>query len=103
MSRGNQREIDRKRAAARTAKAGAGKKDDGLTPAQRNERCAMTHKLHPASSIEHRACCVCLTDLVSRLALHVLVPDKAAVLTFRDKKALEEKQAKKAAAKDAGK
>jgi hypothetical protein len=45
----------------------------------------------------------CLTDLVSRLALLVLLPDTAAVLTSRDKKALEEKQAKKAAAKDAGK
>lgn len=38
MTRGNQRDIDRQRAAARTAKAGGGKKDDGLTPQQRNER-----------------------------------------------------------------
>lgn len=37
MSRGNQREQDRKRAAARQGKE---KKDDGLTPAQRNERYA---------------------------------------------------------------
>lgn len=42
MSRGNQREVDRARAAKRN---GNGKKnDDGLTPAQRNERCV-------------RACC----------------------------------------------
>jgi hypothetical protein len=36
MSRGNQRDLDRKRAAARTAKGN--KKDDGLTPQQRQER-----------------------------------------------------------------
>jgi hypothetical protein len=38
MTRGNQREVDRKRAAARAAKGAAGKKEDGLTPQQRNER-----------------------------------------------------------------
>jgi hypothetical protein len=39
QSRGNQREVDRKRAAARAAKhGGKGQKDDGLTPQQRNER-----------------------------------------------------------------
>lgn len=37
MTRGNQREKDRERAAARTAKAGQ-KADDGLTPQQRRER-----------------------------------------------------------------
>ncbi|MGV7354883.1 hypothetical protein PJM26_30810 [Mycobacterium kansasii] len=37
MSRGNQREIDRQRAQARTGKKGP-KKDDGLTPEQRRER-----------------------------------------------------------------
>ncbi|KAG0578950.1 hypothetical protein M758_4G056400 [Ceratodon purpureus] len=37
MTRGNQREKDRERAAAR-AKAGAKGKDDGLTPEQRRER-----------------------------------------------------------------
>lgn len=37
MSRGNQRDKDRARNAARAGK-GAGKNDDGLTPAQRNER-----------------------------------------------------------------
>jgi hypothetical protein len=41
MSRGNQRDKDRERAAARNA--GSGKKaDDGLTPAQRNERCVLS-------------------------------------------------------------
>eukprot|EP00286_Rhodomonas_abbreviata_P024950 CAMPEP_0181308588 /NCGR_PEP_ID=MMETSP1101-20121128/11547_1 /TAXON_ID=46948 /ORGANISM="Rhodomonas abbreviata, Strain Caron Lab Isolate" /LENGTH=59 /DNA_ID=CAMNT_0023414989 /DNA_START=53 /DNA_END=232 /DNA_ORIENTATION=- len=38
MTRGNQREIDRARAQARTAKHAGGGKDDGLTPAQRKER-----------------------------------------------------------------
>jgi hypothetical protein len=38
MSRGNQREVDRKRAQKRTEKAGKQGKGDGLTPAQRNER-----------------------------------------------------------------
>ena len=38
MSRGNQRDKDRQRAAARAGKDGK-KNDDGLTPAQRNERC----------------------------------------------------------------
>lgn len=39
MSRGNQRDVDRKRAQKRAEKAGGKKgKDDGLTPAQRNER-----------------------------------------------------------------
>lgn len=37
MSRGNKRDVDRARAAARNAKQGA-KKDDGLTPEQRRER-----------------------------------------------------------------
>ena len=36
MTRGNQREKDRERAAARTG--GKNKKDDGLTPEQRRER-----------------------------------------------------------------
>eukprot|EP01025_Chloroclados_australasicus_P042174 TRINITY_DN44893_c0_g1_i2.p3 TRINITY_DN44893_c0_g1~~TRINITY_DN44893_c0_g1_i2.p3 ORF type:complete len:102 (-),score=19.99 TRINITY_DN44893_c0_g1_i2:335-640(-) len=38
MSRGNQRDTDRKRAAQRAAKAGGKKNEDGLTPQQRNER-----------------------------------------------------------------
>jgi len=38
MTRGNQREIDRARAQARAGKGAAAKKDDGLTPQQRNER-----------------------------------------------------------------
>mmetsp|Transcript_11651 Transcript_11651/g.34697 ORF Transcript_11651/g.34697 Transcript_11651/m.34697 type:complete len:102 (+) Transcript_11651:239-544(+) len=38
MTRGNQREIDRARAQARAAKHAGGGHDDGLTPAQRNER-----------------------------------------------------------------
>lgn len=38
MSRGNQREVDRKRAQKRAEKAGKKGNDDGLTPAQRNER-----------------------------------------------------------------
>jgi len=38
MSRGNQREVDRKRAQKRAEKSGKKGKDDGLTPAQRNER-----------------------------------------------------------------
>lgn len=38
MSRGNQREVDRKRAQKRADKGGKKGKDDGLTPAQRNER-----------------------------------------------------------------
>lgn len=38
MSRGNQREVDRKRAQKRAEKNGKKGKDDGLTPAQRNER-----------------------------------------------------------------
>lgn len=38
MSRGNQREVDRKRAQKRAEKGGKKGKDDGLTPAQRNER-----------------------------------------------------------------
>eukprot|EP00850_Spirogloea_muscicola_P002798 SM000011S18976 [mRNA] locus=s11:103213:103404:- [translate_table: standard] len=37
MTRGNQREVDRKRAAARAAASGQ-KRDDGLTPLQRRER-----------------------------------------------------------------
>jgi len=37
MSRGNQRDVDRARAQARTAKANAGKRTDGLTPEQRRE------------------------------------------------------------------
>ncbi|XP_059077720.1 uncharacterized protein LOC131876413 [Cryptomeria japonica] len=37
MTRGNQRDRDRERAAARGAKAGKNK-DDGLTPEQRRER-----------------------------------------------------------------
>ncbi|XP_074306930.1 uncharacterized protein LOC141642136 [Silene latifolia] len=37
MTRGNQREKDRERAAARTGKKGA-KKEDGLTHEQRRER-----------------------------------------------------------------
>jgi hypothetical protein len=41
QTRGNQREIDRARAQKRKDKAGVGKdKEDGLTPAQRKERCA---------------------------------------------------------------
>lgn len=43
MSRGNQRDVDRARAQARAAKTGT-KKGDGLTPAQRNERCVV--RLH---------------------------------------------------------
>lgn len=40
MSRGNQRDVDRARAAARAAKQGKPAKDkDGLTAAQRKERC----------------------------------------------------------------
>lgn len=39
MSRGNQRDVDRARAAKRAA--GGKKNDDGLTPAQRNERCVI--------------------------------------------------------------
>lgn len=38
MTRGNQRETDRARAQKRNEKAGANKKDDGLTPLQRRER-----------------------------------------------------------------
>lgn len=38
QTRGNQRDIDRARAAKRKDKAGLNKKDDGLTPAQRKER-----------------------------------------------------------------
>jgi hypothetical protein len=38
MTRGNQREIDRKRAEARAAKNGDNSRQDGLTPAQRKER-----------------------------------------------------------------
>jgi hypothetical protein len=38
MTRGNQREIDRARAQARSAKNGDNSKKDGLTPAQRKER-----------------------------------------------------------------
>lgn len=38
MTRGNQREVDRQRAANRAARAGSSKNDDGLTPQQRNER-----------------------------------------------------------------
>ena len=39
MSRGNQRDVDRARAAARAAKTGVKAKDkDGLTAAQRKER-----------------------------------------------------------------
>nr|ABK20914.1 unknown [Picea sitchensis]ABK21276.1 unknown [Picea sitchensis]ABK24951.1 unknown [Picea sitchensis]ABK25275.1 unknown [Picea sitchensis]ABK25325.1 unknown [Picea sitchensis] len=37
MTRGSQRDRDRERAAARTAKSGKNK-DDGLTPEQRRER-----------------------------------------------------------------
>lgn len=37
-ARGNQREVDRARAAKRNAGQGK-KKDDGLTPLQRKERC----------------------------------------------------------------
>ena len=40
MSRGNQRDVDRARAAARASKTGKPAKDkDGLTAAQRKERC----------------------------------------------------------------
>ncbi|KMT20209.1 hypothetical protein BVRB_1g002150 [Beta vulgaris subsp. vulgaris] len=38
MARGNQRETDRQRAAARNAKKAGKTKDDGLTPEQRRER-----------------------------------------------------------------
>eukprot|EP00191_Tetraselmis_sp_GSL018_P014117 CAMPEP_0177588464 /NCGR_PEP_ID=MMETSP0419_2-20121207/6238_1 /TAXON_ID=582737 /ORGANISM="Tetraselmis sp., Strain GSL018" /LENGTH=59 /DNA_ID=CAMNT_0019078661 /DNA_START=219 /DNA_END=398 /DNA_ORIENTATION=- len=39
MSRGNQRDVDRKRAASRAAKKGTpAKEKDGLTAAQRKER-----------------------------------------------------------------
>jgi hypothetical protein len=39
MSRGNQRDVDRARAAARAGKAGVKSKDkDGLTASQRKER-----------------------------------------------------------------
>jgi len=38
MTRGNQREIDRQRAANRNAKYADNKNPDGLTPQQRNER-----------------------------------------------------------------
>lgn len=42
MTRGNQREIDRQRAAKRAAKSGATAKDkDGLTALQRKERCSI--------------------------------------------------------------
>ena len=40
MSRGNQRDVDRARAAARAGKTGKpAKEKDGLTAAQRKERC----------------------------------------------------------------
>eukprot|EP00277_Geminigera_cryophila_P004560 CAMPEP_0179412306 /NCGR_PEP_ID=MMETSP0799-20121207/4393_1 /TAXON_ID=46947 /ORGANISM="Geminigera cryophila, Strain CCMP2564" /LENGTH=59 /DNA_ID=CAMNT_0021184499 /DNA_START=20 /DNA_END=199 /DNA_ORIENTATION=- len=38
MTRGNQRDIDRQRAQARTAKNGDNAKKDGMSPAQRKER-----------------------------------------------------------------
>jgi len=38
MTRGNQREVDRARAQARTAKHAGNDNNDGLTPQQRNER-----------------------------------------------------------------
>ncbi|KAL2922748.1 Small EDRK-rich factor 1, partial [Bienertia sinuspersici] len=38
IERGNQRETDRQRAAARNSKKGGKTKDDGLTPEQRRER-----------------------------------------------------------------
>eukprot|EP00635_Sarcinochrysidales_sp_CCMP3193_P003811 CAMPEP_0118916656 /NCGR_PEP_ID=MMETSP1166-20130328/16612_1 /TAXON_ID=1104430 /ORGANISM="Chrysoreinhardia sp, Strain CCMP3193" /LENGTH=91 /DNA_ID=CAMNT_0006856557 /DNA_START=70 /DNA_END=345 /DNA_ORIENTATION=+ len=38
MTRGNQREIDRQRAANRAAKYAGNTREDGLTPQQRNER-----------------------------------------------------------------
>lgn len=42
MSRGNQRDVDRARAAARAAKTGKPAKDkDGLTATQRKERCVV--------------------------------------------------------------
>ena len=39
MTRGNQREIDRQRAAKRNAGGKTQKDKDGLTPEQRRERC----------------------------------------------------------------
>ena len=42
MTRGNQRETDRKRAEQRNAKNNPKKNEDGLTPQQRNERRAGT-------------------------------------------------------------
>lgn len=47
MTRGNQRDIDRARAQARTAKNGDNAKKDGLTPTQRKERdaAALAEKL----------------------------------------------------------
>lgn len=126
MSRGNQRDQDRKRAAARSGKAGS-KNDDGLTPAQRNERCASvpgaTNRRMPRSQTrQHRVPLV--KGLRARHA-HTRRPGlqralRTAAATSRhhqvraaphprrrccvcsDKKALEEKTAKKAAAKADG-
>lgn len=54
MSRGNKRDVDRARAAARNAKQGA-KKDDGLTPEQRRERYVMLRSVYrPVHSLAER-------------------------------------------------
>jgi len=86
QTRGNQRELDRARAAKRKEKAGMNKKDDGLTPLQRRERYVLPARIHAVFL------------LTSFDAVYERCPPLC-----RDAKAMAEKQAKKEADKAAQK